>query len=68
MEPNTQIMNPPIEEAYDHKTFTTESKVEQTVILSFALEEMRKNPNYQRSLQNRGARCVYKMRHGAISP
>jgi len=32
------------------------------------MEEMRNNPNYQRSLQRRGSRCVYKMRHGAISP
>jgi len=68
MEPNTQIMNPPIEEQYDHKTFNTESKVEQTVILSFALEEMRNNPNFLQGLQRRGSRCVYKMRHGAISP
>ena len=46
MEPNTQIMNPPIEERYDHKKFNAESNIEQTVILSFALEEMRKNPKY----------------------
>ena len=44
IEPNTQIMNPPIEEKYDHKTFNTESNIEKTVILSFALEEMRNNP------------------------
>lgn len=44
IEPNTQIMNPPIEQKYDHKTFNTESNIEKTVILSFALEEMRNNP------------------------
>ena len=68
MEPNTQIMNPPIEEKYDHKKFNAESNVEQTVILSFALEEMRKNPKYQKLTQKRGSKCVYKMRHGANSP
>ena len=61
-------MNPPIEEKYDHKTFNVESNIEKTVVLSFALEEMRNNPKIQRSLQRRGSKCVYKLRHGALSP
>ena len=44
MEPNIQILNPPIMENYEHKKFKEKEDVDATVKLAVAFEELQKDP------------------------
>ena len=73
MEPNNQIMNVPIPESYEHKEHRVkgDADLENTVKLSFALEELRKN--FPEKLKKFGSpekkivKFKYKLRHGRAS-
>ena len=69
MEPNVQIMNPPIREDYDHKSFSKSKNLEDTIRLSLALEDLRNNPHkYAKLIGLKGQKFKYQIRHGRLSP
>ena len=59
-------MNPPIREGYAHKKFKGPEDLESTVKLSFALEELRKDPSKLKRMMgiSPGPKVKYTLRHG----
>jgi hypothetical protein len=58
---NNSVLNPPINEHYDHKLFRANEDVLSTVKLSFALEEIRSKGLTK---SNAGPKVKYTLRHG----
>ena len=65
-EANNAVLNPPIRDGYDHKKFKGPDDLESTVKLSFALEELRKDPSKLKKMMgiSPGPKVKYTLRHG----
>jgi hypothetical protein len=58
-------LNPPIREGYEHKKFKGPEDLDSTVKLSFALEELRKDPSKLKKMMgiSPGPKFKYMVRH-----
>jgi len=72
MEPNIQILNPPIEEHYQHKDFEKKRGLEASIKLSLAFEGLQDDPKRLEQvigIKRNKVKFKYKMRNGLdLSP
>jgi len=63
-------LNKPIPESYSHRKFKNNDDLDQTVLMSLAVEDMKQNPDqYKKALwTGRKKKFSYHIRHGHVSP
>lgn len=63
-------MSPPIRENYGHRTFDQRSAVENTILMSLAMEDMKSNPSSYKQIMKtvKKKKFEYHVRHGHVSP